>query len=422
MTIATFPELAYAQRPGDYELGRVDEVISVPPETVGIDDPTNRPRETVMYGITDPYVAYLRNTSPERFDEIRAQETVMDEFARDRRVAGMWQREPGTPYIDAAGTERIKRRYGDPESQQIFTKGDGYIADPDITAWRKTIPSATALLPLVNPSNIEASTNTREWMTVCTDGWEIRNRGTILAAEVNEALASRDERRPGEMITMVSVGAGTLLPTLQAAANTGKDNVRIVMLEQDEGSIAMAHSLAEEIGFKGEIVVKKVDCFDPEAMEKTVAELEGTATTVDAVGLYEYINEKATKLKEVLGRGDDYLLFEPVKFMNLINRMVEPGGRLIVGQMRDDRPNADFTMGVIGWPFVVTRSPNELVTLAREAGISPDQMRLALTPLGAYSMLSMDKPLAETRTNGYHHANGSQLAALGALISLPPLQ
>ncbi|HEY5667879.1 MAG TPA: hypothetical protein VIR03_01815 [Candidatus Saccharimonadales bacterium] len=430
-----------AGQPGNYELSEVTDVIDVQPATIGI-DPTNKPGEIVMVSVADPYVADLQRRSPERFKQIRGQERAMNAFAGARHRAEKWLRDPRTPYVDEMGVlqeGKTKRDSGDPVSQRRFCEPampgstdplDGVISDPSITAWRAMVPAAGALLPLTNPTNthvlhegtkdeITVPKATQDWWVACTDARGIRNRGAVLATEVVDALDDREERRPGEPITMISVGAGTLLPALQAAVSSGKDsNVRIVMIEQDPRSIAMAHQLASELGFKGEIIVKAIDVFDPEAMEGLVAELEGIATTVDAVGLFEYINENATELKRM--KGKDYLLFKPVEFMKLINRLVEPGGRLIVGQMREDRPRPDFTMGVIGWPYVVMRSPNELLRIAREAGLDLANMRLTLTPEGVYSMLSHVKPLegnaAAANTSGSRTVVSGKVAGpLGTL-------
>ena len=395
--------------PGEYALGRINplETTHVFPETIGI-DPQIAPREIVRVGVDDPYVEHLEAQRPGRVRELQARESSMSAYARYRRMDGGWVREPGTPYIDAEGVTHQKRffEYGDLVSQAEFFGKGGPLDDEALRAWRSVIPHAYALLPLTNPTNIEMIVNrrgqpveatelTRDWLTAGTDPWEIRNRGTILAEEVKEVIERHAEADPEGTITMVSVGAGTLLPTLQAAMHSGVDTkrVRIVMLENSKGSIDMAEYLADELGFKGEIVAKKIDVFDPAVMEATVTELEGQAATVDAVGLYEYINEELRGSKALQDKPEGYLLAEPIKFMQMIDRMVKPGGRLIIGQMRDDRPNPDFTMGVIGWPYVVMLPPAKLYDMVTEAGFGGSRTKLSLTPKGVYTMVSIDKPV-----------------------------
>lgn len=428
-----------AGEPRPYELGRVVPNELTPMQQrelgnrVGIPDAL-MPAEVQTPVVVDGYVERLEARQPGRVDEIQALEAEMNAFAEYRRKRGLWEPEPGTPYRDLQGNERRSVRWGDTVSRDRFMGDGGILDDEAVRAWASTVPSAISLVPLADPERVnvvvgkgkrksepvlaEATDNTREWMTACTDAWEIRNRGAILAQEFGEIIEQHVTEKPEEPITMVSVAAGTLLPTLQAAVNSGHDErIRIVMLENDPMSIAMAEQLSQDLGFRGKLDIREVDVFRPEQMEAQLKELEGQALTVDAVGIYEYVNEN---LRDSMSgkMGEDSLLFDPVAFFQTINRFTAEGGRLVLGQMRSDRPNGDFTSGVIGWPFIVRRSPGELMKIMVEGGADPENVKLSLTPIGVYTMASVRKPATPPATNGHKTSKGHETVTNGARIPL----
>lgn len=52
-------------------------------------------------------------------------------------------------------------------------------------------------------------------------------------------------------------------------------------------------------------------------------------------------------------------------------------------------------MGTIGWPYIETRSPAELMKIVREVGIAPETVQLYLPTDGVYTVVCVDKPLEE---------------------------
>jgi hypothetical protein len=72
--------------------------------------------------------------------------------------------------------------------------------------------------------------------------------------------------------------------------------------------------------------------------------------------------------------------------------MLQPGGELVFGQMRDDRPLPDFTMGVLGWPYIVMRSPAEVMQIVQDAGIETRSAQLYVPDDGVYTVCSITKP------------------------------
>ncbi|HWZ65430.1 MAG TPA: hypothetical protein VNX65_01380 [Patescibacteria group bacterium] len=400
----------FYEEPRKFELGRIVPNLGagLTPQELGISE-TIAPLEILKPHIIDPHVEHLRRHNPGRLEEIAAAEALMNAYAEQRRIDGSWNLEPGTPYVDLNGETLRSTSWGDPVSRERFL-GPERILDKSVQIWATNIPGAGALVPLSDPTyaqtitgldenrqptTVEMTDTAREWMTGCTDALGIRNRNTILAEETRALIDTYAVSHPDEQILMVSVAAGTLLPTLQAAINSGHDHrIRIVMLENNPSSIEMAHGFAEELGFQGVLDIRKVDVFDPTSMEEQLGELEGKALSVDAEGIFEYVNEGLHK--KLGGRfAPGYMLFDPITFFSTINRFTREEGQLNIGQMRDDRPNSDFTRGVIGWPYIVQRSPEELMQIMIAGGADPKDVRLIVTPDGVYTMASIRKPGGE---------------------------
>ena len=72
--------------------------------------------------------------------------------------------------------------------------------------------------------------------------------------------------------------------------------------------------------------------------------------------------------------------------------MLHPGGKLVFGQMRSDRRVADFTMGVVSWPFIEMRSPAEFMDIIDKSGINPLDTTLFLPSDGVYTVGVISKP------------------------------
>ncbi len=417
-----------------YELGRIEEQrLHFTAEQLGIPDAL-APAEIVQPQIVDPYLERLKLRSPGRVTEIRAQEAEMAAYAQSRREEGEWSPEPGTPYRDLLGNAQRKPTWGDPVSKARFMGEGGILDDEGIHVWASSVPSAIALMPLADPERVEvvfglergkpvmatATETTREWMTACTDALEIRNRGAILADEFRGVIDKYATENPNTQMTMVSVAAGTLLPTLQAAINSGHDhNIRIVMLENNEQSIAMAQHLVGELGFKGTLEVRNIDVFDAAQMEEQLADLESTALTVDAVGIFEYVNEEL-RAKMGARHPEDYMLFDPVAFFNKINRFTKEDGTLVIGQMRKYRPVRDFMRGVLGWPFIKERSPAEVMQITVDGGAGRGDTRLIMTPRGLYTMAAVHKVKRyEYDWPGMNLKNAAAVHPLGATATGP---
>lgn len=370
-----------------YLLGEVRSVTSIDPTCFDIQEDL-LPKSCIRLEIEDPYINDLVQRKPNAVSEIHSQEQKLGEAAKRRREAGLWVREAKTVYTDDEGQKKNKSRHqwGDPVSHQKMLEQNG--VDSTI-AWLSNIPSAQALTILSDPKKwvdiLDSDGNlflmddiTRDWLTVITDAVAIRNRGTVLATILHHYKDNiRNSNGP---IRSLSIASGTALPTMGALASLGIP-ADITLVDFDKTALQNAHNLALEVGFNGKIqtnVMNIMNLKHLKSFKEQLTILNERPQIMDLIGIFEYIGPQTRS--------------NPSEFLKANYEMLEPGGYLIFGQMLKERPNPDFTFGVIGWPYIVMRSPNTIMQLIREADINPQHVSLYFPNDNIYTLGVIEKP------------------------------
>jgi hypothetical protein len=416
-TLSLHPEAI--RPPQNFEVGTIQAVTEISPEQIGLSGDLI-PAQIVQPEIADPNIDYLRAVKPGRVEQIQRHEGVMNRWSNIRYKAGAWRRkdtqvlayeanDPSTalnPIAELDASESIAN--GDKESREKFFGSGGMLGDPGLRLWQQLIPQASALTPLANPYNTaqirdprsgETATTTdvtKEWMTACTDGWEIRNRTAIMVEEMGTYIGKYAAAHPSEKMTVMSIAGGTALGTMQSILRSGVDprSVKLLLLENNEHSAAMAQELAKSIGYTGEIDRRDTNVFKPEEMQHLKAELDANGEKVialDAVGIAEYSTAKHRTDAQVRRNGPDYMLYNPDKFVKACLDFVDQDGMAMIGQMRADRPNPYFTRGVVSWPSITMRHPQEFMRVLKDGTADISLTKLSLTPRNTYSMATIYK-------------------------------
>lgn len=383
-------ETNFATEPTEaYQLGDIIASRLLDARQFGI-EPGHAPEAIYEVDVFDPYVAEY---SLETAREVRAVELEANDFAKDRRENGLWIRQDGTVYFDEFGNEKEKKGWGDPVARRKFFAD---LDSPAINAWRSKIPSARALADLSDPLSKDTVIDNRghtvpmdatahKWLTLCTDAVAIRSRGSVMASAVKEFI---DDQRltNGEKVhslKWMSIACGTALTAMKAAKHA---DIRpdMLLVDLDKNALQATKDLADEIGFDGAMAQRSdVNIFVPTEMAKLRQELGSNGDRpmlIDLMGIFEYTGNN--------------LGVDPVQFLRSVYDMLHPGGRLIFGQMRDDRPVADFTMGVVSWPYVEMRSPKGFMQVIEDAGIPVAATKLYLPTDNVYTVGVIDKPLS----------------------------
>lgn len=389
MTSILVPE-SYESNPEIYRLGEVIESRIVDPLEFGISE-KHAPAKIIEAVVSDPYVEEYNFVD---VAEVKQIELDVNQAAQTRRLQGLWERRQGTVYFDENGKEQEKRGWGDPVSRSNFF--NNILKSPAINAWRSKIPSANALADLSDPKSktqvtdnrgniVEMDETAHKWLTLCTDAVAIRSRGSIMASVVKQFI-DKETLTSGSQDTQslkwMSIACGTALPAMKAALHADIQP-EMLLVDLDSKALQATRDLASEIGFEGEMSQRSdVNIFVPEEMAKLREELGENGDRpmlIDLMGIFEYTGNN--------------LGVDPVQFLRSVYDMLHPGGRLVFGQMRDDRPVADFTMGVVSWPYVEMRSPKEFMEIIEAAGIPVKATTLYLPTDNVYTVGVIDKPL-----------------------------
>ncbi len=339
-----------------------------------------------MVEVADPFVSRWSRRDRERYDNLEA---AADELARARRVAGAWQRKPGSAYSLQDGTIAAKTisQWGDPVTSTDFL---ARLDSPATTTWRGLIPSAKALLYLADPwahdhvqdpdaGLVSVDDAARVAWSLSLDAVAIRSRAAVMA-DLVAGRAIHFGSAGGSGLRWLSVACGTALPAFQAAVAAGVEP-DMWLVDIDRDALGLAAGLADTVGFNGRLSTKRTNIFNPDSMDALRAELVdsgGLAELIDMMGIFEYTG--------------DNLGVDPAGFLKSVWDCLAPGGLLVTGQMRADRPRPDFTTGVIGWPYIELRTPDDLMRIIQTAGIHPDNVELHLPADGVYMIATITKP------------------------------
>jgi hypothetical protein len=411
MSVETYvPSPENIRRPGDFEPGRIQGVEVIDPRQFDL-TPELTPARIAHVDVYNPNLEYLEAVKPGRYAEIQDQESWMD--VASRLNVSQWRNKLDLVYDVSGDSAKLNEEdsvaYGDFELRDRYFSDGSFLGDKALRYWRGHIPTAPALAPLLNPFNTESITNpknpqevaqttqmTQEWMAACTDGQEIFHRDAIVVDTVGPYVAKFAAANPDKKIILVSVAGGTAISMMRAAMRSGVDPERIELhlIEGDENSAKMAFELAERIKFKGQLIHKKKDVFNPEDMAQIKRELdasEGEVVATDAVGIAEYSNSKLRKPGLVKRFGDDYMLYNPEAFIKSVMDLSGENGMVMVGQMLSTRPNKHFTRGVVSWPHITMRSVKTFAKVLQGGGADMSLSEMNITPRGAYAMAGMFK-------------------------------
>jgi len=328
------------------------------------------------------HVVRTANYAAER--DPRGYERVMDAVERHLGAlaeAGI-ERSP-RPRLGAEGRARLASLHpvldewwGDGPAPEGSDFEFGYLR-----RWRDQVPSAAALWPLqhpgdpVLPGGRGAIPNADDWAAL-THTWDaigIRSRGAVVSALLRDRFADSGSR------AWLSLGSGALSPLMDAARDLARSGSPC-MLEVRDGD-ERALSLAETLSARADVPVftQQQDLYDLHAIERAGEGYD----LVDLVGLFEYLPDEPM----FTGSARVPSASEMLRAALCATR---PGGAVILGNMRTDRPHLDFVTRIIQWPYIVPRSLEELVTVIDRAGVARERVTLHLPDDDVYAVATIE--------------------------------
>ena len=375
--------------PADYQLGQMVASSELDPSSLGLSRALT-PAGIHAVEVLDPYVDYYPRSEQLR---IKSEESYFAAQAEQRHEAGLWHRRPDTAYFDPDGLQQEKRTWGDPATKQHYLDA---INSRGVETWTTLIPSSRALIFPAGPHAARAiagadgsvlldiDDNARIWWSLATDPIGIRSRASVMAWAIKNFVDERLTTPASRLgLRWMSVACGTALPAMTAAIHAGL-HPELLLVDLDRSAMSSTQELAEQIGFQGQVNQHRVNIFAPRRLAQLGEQLDhsgGRPQLLDLMGIFEYT-------------GQD-LGVDPVAFLHANWELLAPGGRLVFGQMRADRPVASFFTGVLGWPLVQMRTPTEFLQIIHDAGIPVEATELYLPSDGVYMVGVIDKPGAE---------------------------
>ncbi|WP_084106024.1 hypothetical protein [Demequina sp. NBRC 110056] len=298
--------------------------------------------------------------------------------------------------LAAAGVTRSSRPRVGPEGRAAMATlhpvlaqwwGDQDATEPDgftfrhAPRWRDLVPSAAALWALEHPGDPELpgmpalDLSPDDW-AVLTHTWDavgIRSRAAVVSAILRDRFAGAGAT------AWLSLGSGGLSALMAAARDLGACGSPAMLEVRDGDEQALA--LAEELSDRGRVPVltQRQDLFDLGAL----ASAAGGYDLVDLVGFLEYLPAEPLHTRRARVPSATELVRAAVA-------ATRPGGIVILGNMRTDRPHLEFVERIIQWPHIVPRSLEELIAVIEGAGMPRDAITLHLPDDGVYAVATIE--------------------------------
>jgi SAM-dependent methyltransferase len=242
--------------------------------------------------------------------------------------------------------------------------------------WRDNLmPQAPALYILQRPydkrlfPDNEVDPYAEDIFINAIDSVAIRARGAIYNSLFLENIAGRPHRE----IRALALGAGAGVPNINATLDAKRlYDKRIIWKEWDlsRDSVELNRAYFKEAGIPDEDVDVR-----PGDLKKAYALGDESIDIIDMLGLWEYLDRERC-----------------VKALSEFKRILTPGGKIIVSNMLEDRPQLDLNQRVIGWKGVKPRSVDELIEIAHDAKIDTASIRITLSDDGVYAVMEINKP------------------------------
>ena len=366
-------------------------------------------------------MSMLYERRPRSLDTPRVEEhdvTVEDLFVNEKfeeinsevkRLAAI-----GTAYYEENGLDiHRKRKSGidmdNPATQELCEML------PSVGDWLDTVPTAAALHPLYEPMDTKLPNGKPlddkigDWFRNIADARGMRSRAKVMENLLEQEVKESDISEPQRWL---SLACGAALPVFSTMHRLQSQQVllpEVTLVDADKNALSLARNYAKHTGLENNIETKRMNILEPAGLAyerregaKGIAQAAllrrrgrmpaGTFDAVDAVGIFEYLQEPDWKYtyNKVISTSKE--MAGAQTFLKNAYELVKPGGLLIVGNMLDTHPQLEFTLNVIQWPHIQPRSIDEMTKIINKVGIEGD-VDVYKPDDGVYAIYGIRKPL-----------------------------
>ena len=281
---------------------------------------------------------------------------------------------------------------------------------PGVENWLELIPTAAALDLLYDPSIDQlangkpVSPEVRDWACNILDAQGIRSRGKI----VQDILARHgiDQASLGAAEQQwVSLACGAAQPVshaLRHIKDSGHAIPQVTLVDLDRSALRAAKAYAQAMEVEQSTDILRMNILRAQGVALPTVDaqtnvaaqvlrrqvgLEAAAyDAVDAVGILEYVPETLSDESPAA------LQVDAATFLAHAAQLVKPGGLLLVGNMRDTHPQLGFTLNVVQWPHIQTRSIETMQRIVTAAGLGDWRVDVYCPDDGVYALYAMHRP------------------------------
>ncbi len=318
----------------------------------------------------------------------------------------------GDPRIDLE-RKRTRRdiRLDNPSTRSMMEIIEGF------ASWHREIPEAKALEHIYHPDEGHLPDGTRlgeeaeatNWLTYISDALGIRSRASVV-----QDIISKEIEASESPLKVASLACGLATPMLELCSYVKNREGLVVpefkLADYDKSALNVARDRAKEMGVIEHFEFQRTNILRPEGIaidglkgvlaERLFNKPKRQFDVVELVGILEYLDSsdwvRHFEYGEVIKVNK--LIAGATNLIKNSFDLVEPGGRIIFGNMLNPRPQLGLTINVVQWPHIKPRSIKEVLQLLEASKIDLSEgVDVHLPDDGVYAIYSVRKPEAYTQ-------------------------
>jgi len=251
-------------------------------------------------------------------------------------------------------------------AQALFLAGGSENSDTHVVAKNPTTHIAVETMYTYPHRHAAGNTSFSDdlWERYLYNAIDVRNRLRLVEQELQHLiLLIAKQSIP---VRVVSVGCGSARAVIESIASlNGRVRVDLSLIDISRNALTFAEILASQLGINPSTYRDFAQNIAKYSLNRP--------HIVEMVGLLDYIANK-----------------EAVPLISEIFKTIVPGGYLVTCNIVPNLEQGFVTKG-IRWKMIYRR-PEQLAQLLIEAGFSPSNIRLIITPLGIHSLAICQKP------------------------------
>lgn len=247
---------------------------------------------------------------------------------------------------------------------------------PGVNAWTAYMPGGLATQPVHNPetktlaSGKRIDVMTRRLFRHSVDAIGLRTRAYIMTWRLEHLL-----KNTSEPIVWLSLASGSGQPVYDAINVLGPERFRsVVITDGDEETLLFASKLAKQEGVVAQtnLYIEHLDVFEAKEFDKLFSVHK--PTVVDAMGLFEYLDED-----------------QAAQLLSRVYEKLPAHGVFIFTNMSPTHPHLDLHQRGLGWPGVIPRTVEDMAKIFSKSKVPQKSIEIFRAGDRVYNVYQVTK-------------------------------